>query len=256
VQDPYGNYVIQYIIDLNEPAFTEPVVNQFRTHVSQLSRHKFSSNVIEKCLRCAQDPSKDMIVDEILAPGEIKNLIRDNYANYVIQTALEYATPYKKAALVDSIRPVLPSVRSTPYGRRIQAKIHNYDGRTSGQATPADAGNGQIPLRPSHNRGMSSGNVSLASVGNVGFSSVGNGIAGNLGGNGGNMPAPVSRNNSSQNGFPPANNIMPIGAAPGQRMSVGQYGYPQPSRGNGNTAGGPPPAGAAPAADNGESQWL
>lgn len=257
VQDPYGNYVIQYIIDLNEPAFTEPVVNQFRTHVSQLSRHKFSSNVIEKCLRCAQDPSKDMIVDEILAPGEIEKLIRDNYANYVIQTALEYATPYKKAALVDSIRPVLPSVRSTPYGRRIQAKIHNYDGRTSGQATPADAGNGQIPLRPSHNRGMSSGNVSLASVGNVGFSSVGNGIAGNLGGNGGNMPAPVSRNNSSQNGFPPANNnIMPIGAAPGQRMSVGQYGYPQPSRGNGNTAGGPPPAGAAPAADNGESQWL
>ncbi|CAI4212518.1 unnamed protein product [Parascedosporium putredinis] len=238
VQDPYGNYVIQYIIDLNEPAFTEPVVNQFRTHVSQLSRHKFSSNVIEKCLRCAQDPSKDMIVDEILAPGEIEKLIRDNYANYVIQTALEYATPYKKAALVDSIRPVLPSVRSTPYGRRIQAKIHNYDGRTSGQATPADAGNGQIPLRPSHNRGMSSGNVSLASVGNVGFSSVGNGLAGNLGGNGGNMPAPVSRNNSSQNGCRLASTAIPSlpGATVTQRVDL--------------------PAGAAPAADNGESQWL
>jgi len=264
VQDPYGNYVIQYIIDLNDPAFTEPVVNQFRSHVPPLSRHKFSSNVIEKCLRCAQDPSKDMIVDEILAPGEIEKLIRDNYANYVIQTALEYATPYKKAALVDAIRPVLPSVRSTPYGRRIQAKIHNYDGRNSGQGTPADPTGGQIPMRPSHNRGMSSGNVSLASAGNVGFSGIGNGLSG---GNSSNIQPPRNNNNNGgnntnnnnhQSGFPAANNIMPIGAAPGQRMQVGQFGYPQPPRSNGNTAGGPPPpaAGAAPATDNGESQWL
>ncbi|KAJ3477192.1 hypothetical protein NLG97_g8903 [Lecanicillium saksenae] len=159
VQDPFGNYVVQYIIDLNEPTFTEPVVSMFRGCIGQLSRHKFSSNVIEKCLRCAQPPSKDLIVEEMLVPAEIERLLRDSFANYVIQTALEFATPQLKYRLVESIRPILPQIRTTPYGRRIQAKISAYDSRgsaaSSGQVTPADNTQGQIPLRPSHSRGMS-----------------------------------------------------------------------------------------------------
>ncbi|KAK2607490.1 hypothetical protein N8I77_006156 [Diaporthe amygdali] len=158
VQDPFGNYVVQYIIDLNEPIFTEPVVQKFHGRICQLSRHKFSSNVIEKCLRCASDESKDMIVDELLAPSEMDRLIRDSYANYVVQTALEHATHYMKQRLVDIIRPILPTVRQTPYGRKIQAKVSAYDstnGRSSGQVTPADSTQGQIPNRPAQTRGMS-----------------------------------------------------------------------------------------------------
>ncbi|POS78455.1 pumilio domain-containing protein [Diaporthe helianthi] len=158
VQDPFGNYVVQYIIDLNDSIFTEPVVQKFHGRICQLSRHKFSSNVIEKCLRCASDASKDMIVDELLAPSEMDRLIRDSYANYVVQTALEHATHYMKQRLVDVIRPILPTVRSTPYGRKIQAKVSAYDstnGRSSGQMTPADPTQGQIPIRPAQTRGMS-----------------------------------------------------------------------------------------------------
>lgn len=163
VQDPFGNYVVQYIIDLNEPTFTEPIVGMFEGCIAQLSRHKFSSNVIEKCLRCAQPPSKDMIVEEMLNPQEMERLMRDSYGNYVVQTALDYATPHQKHRLVEAIRPVLPAIRNTPYGRRIQAKVSTYDTRgpasTSGQATPADSTQGQIPLRTTntHSRGMSGG---------------------------------------------------------------------------------------------------
>jgi hypothetical protein len=244
VQDPYGNYVIQYIIDLNEPSFTEPVVNQFRNHVSQLSRHKFSSNVVEKCLRCAQDASKDMIVDEILVPGELEKLIRDNYANYVIQTALEYATPPKKAALVEAIRPILPSVRSTPYGRRIQAKIHNYDGRTSGQGTPADATGGQIPLRASHTRGMSSGGSGLGSGGGMGFHGLGANLPGHFGGPQAGLPA----QRSNQGGF--SANAMPLGGHSGpQGAPSGQFNVPQSPSGAKNHNG-------PSSSENSEPQWL
>jgi hypothetical protein len=49
VQDPFGNYVVQYILDLNEPVFTEPLVrNVCWSVLAQLSKQKFSSNVIEK----------------------------------------------------------------------------------------------------------------------------------------------------------------------------------------------------------------
>lgn len=164
VQDPFGNYVVQYIIDLNEPSFTEPVVATFQGCISQLSRHKFSSNVIEKCLRCSQAQSKDMIVEELLGPQEMERLLRDSFANYVIQTALEFATPHQKYRLVESIRSILPQIRTTPYGRRIQAKVSAYDNRgsaaSSGQVTPADNTQGQIPLRQGHSRAMS-GNASM-----------------------------------------------------------------------------------------------
>lgn len=184
VQDPFGNYVVQYIIDLNEPMFTEPLVQQFHGRIPQLSRHKFSSNVIEKCLRCASNESKDMIVEELLAPGETERLIRDSYANYVIQTALEHATIYMKKELVEVIRPILPAVRQTPYGRKIQAKVNAYDangGRLgSGQMTPADPTQGQIPLRPTHPRGLSNNNNST-SILTPGYQNGMNGVSGSRG---------------------------------------------------------------------------
>ncbi|KAI5864268.1 ARM repeat-containing protein [Durotheca rogersii] len=157
VQDPFGNYVVQYIIDLNESIFTEPLVQQFRGKIGQLSRHKFSSNVMEKCLRCGNEESKDMMVNELLVPGEMERLLRDSYGNYVVQTALEHSTYHMKLRLVDAIRPILPNIRATPYGRRLQAKIQQHDSRNvnaGGQTTPADPTQGQIPARPPHSRTM------------------------------------------------------------------------------------------------------
>ncbi|KAK1995959.1 ARM repeat-containing protein [Colletotrichum falcatum] len=232
VQDPFGNYVVQYIIDLNEPSFTEPIVRMFQNRIGQLSRHKFSSNVIEKCLRCSQEPSRDMIVEELLTPGEIERLLRDSYANYVIQTALEYATPHGKYRLVDAIRPILPSIRSTPYGRRIQAKIQAFEGRgsasSSGQVTPADATQGQIPLRSGHNRAMSN-NTSIISPGGA----FGNGLNG----------AMASRGNQAS--YPAANNVTVPPPGP-QSQRVPQFGFNAQQR-----AAAPTETGAG-----GEAQWL
>lgn len=50
-----------------------------------------------------------------------------------IQTALDYAEPTQRALLVEGIRPVLPLIRNTPYGKRIQNKLQreqadNYNG--------------------------------------------------------------------------------------------------------------------------------
>ena len=56
-------------------------------------------------------------------------MIRDSFANYVVQTAMEYADDETKAHLFDLIRPMLPSIRHTPHGRRIQSKIQDYDAR-------------------------------------------------------------------------------------------------------------------------------
>ncbi|KAI2632377.1 ARM repeat-containing protein [Hypoxylon sp. NC1633] len=158
VQDPFGNYVLQYIIDLNETIFTEPLIQTFRGKVAQFSRHKFSSNVIEKCLRCGNAESKDMMASELLIPGEIERLLRDSFGNYVVQTAFDHATYNKKRQLANAIRPLAEIVKHYTYGRRLLAKVEQYDKnpKAHDQDVPADVTQGQISLRPPHNRAMTS----------------------------------------------------------------------------------------------------
>ncbi|KAH8674774.1 RNA-binding protein-like protein [Tricladium varicosporioides] len=220
VQDPFGNYVVQYILDLNEPIFTEPLVAMFQGRVGQLSKQKFSSNVIEKCLRCAQEPSKDMLIEEMLQPSELDRLLRDSFANYVIQTALDYANPAMKTRLIEAIRPYLPAIRTTPYGRRIQAKIQGNEGRSgpsSGQATPAEMEPNQAPIR--HQRGLSNASASAS-----GFSSpVGaytNGYAPVSGAPAG-LPISATRPAAQSSSFPSTERLT-SGPAPQQYFSPPQ----------------------------------
>ncbi|KAI1294043.1 ARM repeat-containing protein [Xylaria venustula] len=161
VQDPFGNYVVQYIIDLNDTSFTEPLAKRFIGQIGELSRHKFSSNVIEKCLRCASEESKDKMVSELLVPGEMERLLKDNFGNYVVQTALEHSSVNNKHQLVEAIRPMLPGIRGTPYGRRLGAKIQQHDSQrsNSGQSTPAESTQAQVVLNGNQNRAMSSQSI-------------------------------------------------------------------------------------------------
>ncbi|KAG9233476.1 armadillo-type protein [Amylocarpus encephaloides] len=219
VQDPFGNYVVQYILDLNEPIFTEPLVAMFQGRVGQLSKQKFSSNVIEKCLRCAQEPSKDMLIEEMLQPAELDRLLRDSFANYVIQTALDYANPSMKARLIDAIRPHLPAIRTTPYGRRIQGKIQGNEGRSgpsSGQVTPAaELEPGQAAAR--HQRGLSNASASASALASPPGNPYADGFSPNgaVTPNGLSLPATpngqksLSYPASSELSSPPANHFFP-----------------------------------------------
>ncbi|ORY10564.1 armadillo-type protein [Clohesyomyces aquaticus] len=129
VQDPFGNYVVQYILDLADAGFTTPMCLGFAGKVAELSKQKFSSNVIEKCIRCADEETKRILVEELMHPNELEKLMRDSYGNYVIQTALEFAPPDLCVHLIEAMRPILPGIRQTPYGRRIQSKVQERESR-------------------------------------------------------------------------------------------------------------------------------
>ncbi|THC93560.1 hypothetical protein EYZ11_006953 [Aspergillus tanneri] len=151
VQDPFGNYVVQYILDLAEPHFTEPLCQAFRGNIPALSKQKFSSNVIEKCLRTAEFPIRRQMIEEMLAGSELEKMLRDSFANYVVQTAMDFADADTRTRIVESVRPILPSIRQTPHGRRIAGKIMASEGSgrgsasTSGQVTPNEMNSAQLP---------------------------------------------------------------------------------------------------------------
>ncbi|KAF2205397.1 ARM repeat-containing protein [Delitschia confertaspora ATCC 74209] len=152
VQDPFGNYVVQYILDLNEPSFTDPLCLGFRDRIGELSKQKFSSNVMEKCIRCAGATTKRIMIEELMDLNELEKLMRDSYGNYVIQTALEFAPPDQCMHLIENMRPILPAIRQTPYGRRIQSKVQEREsrlaaltGRASGHVSPHTLSTTQSP---------------------------------------------------------------------------------------------------------------
>jgi hypothetical protein len=81
-----------------------------------------------------------MLIEELLNRTRLEKLLRDSYGNYCVQvrqssllryqryqffpqTALDYAEPTQRILLVEGIRPVLPLIRNTPYGKRIQNKL-------------------------------------------------------------------------------------------------------------------------------------
>lgn len=128
VLDPFGNYVVQYVLDLNDSRFITAIVNQFRNNVCALSAQKFSSNVVEKCVRVADLEGRKQLISELIDKSRLERMLRDSFANYVVQTALDYAEPGQRAELVAIIRPVLPMIRNTPYGKRIQSKIQREGG--------------------------------------------------------------------------------------------------------------------------------
>lgn len=90
-----------------------------------------------------------------------------------MRVQMEFADANTKARLVDSIRPLLPAIRSTPYGRRIQGKIQALDGRSgtsSGQMTPVETpSSSQFTMDAStqHHRQMSGqGHATVVNTGN------------------------------------------------------------------------------------------
>lgn len=123
VQDPYGNYVVQYVLEMPVPNLVESLARSFQGHIRQLATQKFSSNVVEKCLAVAPPATRLMMITEILQENNLIAMLQDPFANYVVQTALAVSDPEQHHQLVDCIRPHLNQLRNTPYGKRIQSKI-------------------------------------------------------------------------------------------------------------------------------------
>lgn len=82
------NYVVQYILDLHNQSATAILLSQFKGNYVELSMQKFSSNVVEKCLKVLDEDERAKIIAELLHMETFEQVLQDPYANYVIQSAL------------------------------------------------------------------------------------------------------------------------------------------------------------------------
>ncbi|KAJ6685554.1 PUMILIO-like protein 7 CHLOROPLASTIC-RELATED [Salix purpurea] len=116
-QDPFGNYVVQCIMDLKNPCSIAILLSQFKGNYEHLSMQKFGSHVVEKCLRHFEE-SRSQIVLELLSVPHFEQLLQDPFANYVIQCALAVTKGVLHSSLVEAVRPH-STLRTSPYCKRI-----------------------------------------------------------------------------------------------------------------------------------------
>lgn len=77
VKNPYGNYVVQYVLELKNMEVNIKIGEQLLGALLTLGREKFSSNVIEKCLEHNSSEVKEAMVKEILSADTFYQFLLD-----------------------------------------------------------------------------------------------------------------------------------------------------------------------------------
>lgn len=123
INDPYGNYLIQHLLERCDAPDTDPeavrvcsainwdIHRSLQGHYPWLSRQKFSSNVVEKCLRTPDLKLRSSIIEELTKENTISQLLQCSFGNYVMQHVLEVASPAQAAQVISRIQPDLRLLR-------------------------------------------------------------------------------------------------------------------------------------------------
>eukprot|EP01129_Flabellula_baltica_P005174 TRINITY_DN1847_c0_g4_i2.p1 TRINITY_DN1847_c0_g4~~TRINITY_DN1847_c0_g4_i2.p1 ORF type:complete len:540 (-),score=130.81 TRINITY_DN1847_c0_g4_i2:17-1636(-) len=131
VQNAFGNYVVQYILDYNIPGLPLHILKTLDGEMYKMSKQKFSSNVIEKCLKKGDFKAIRKAINEFCSSDEPEKrkskklflLLGDSYGNYVIQTCLVESnkkSPEHFDMLCDMIKPLLPKLKPFACYKRIR----------------------------------------------------------------------------------------------------------------------------------------
>ncbi|XP_030054677.1 pumilio homolog 2 isoform X4 [Microcaecilia unicolor] len=131
VQDQYGNYVIQHVLEHGRPEDKSKIVTEIRGKVLILSQHKFASNVVEKCVSHASRAERALLIDEVCCQNDgphsaLYTMMKDQYANYVVQKMIDMAEPAQRKIIMHKIRPHITTLRKYTYGKHILAKLEKH----------------------------------------------------------------------------------------------------------------------------------
>ncbi|KAG8730851.1 mRNA binding protein puf3 [Ceratobasidium sp. 414] len=123
MQDQFGNYLIQFVLEHGAPADRDWILHKLRGQMVQMAKHKFTLNVCEKALVTADPESRWLLIEEIMTPGldavnPIVLVMKDSFANYVLQLSLQVE---QSLVLVAKVKPQLSSMKQylSAYSKRL-----------------------------------------------------------------------------------------------------------------------------------------
>jgi len=134
VQDQYGNYVIQHVLEKGRKEDQQMMIQKLLPQLVPFSLHKFASNVVEKCVAFANSDQRREILREVLTLDEtqqctFQKMIKDAYANYVVQKLIDVANQRELQSMVSRIKSHVAEMKKYTYGKHILAKLEKLTGQ-------------------------------------------------------------------------------------------------------------------------------
>ncbi|CAH2034083.1 unnamed protein product [Thlaspi arvense] len=117
----YGNYVVQYVLELEDCRVAAALSRYLDGNYVQLSCDKYGSHAVQKCLKNRQFNSRK-IINELLS--DIDSLLVNPFGNYVIQTAWVVSQDDMRNELLYHINKNHPFMRCNRYGRKVLEKLN------------------------------------------------------------------------------------------------------------------------------------
>ncbi|VDP07967.1 unnamed protein product [Soboliphyme baturini] len=130
VCDQYGNYVVQHVLEHGQPEDKARIINEMKGEMLRFSQHKFAR----------------YFSSFLPSGGPLLAMMKDQYANYVVQKMLDMGDPQQRKKLMQHIRPHVPSLRKYNYGKHIIAKLEKYFQKQNNPQAAVEMGLGQTTI--------------------------------------------------------------------------------------------------------------
>ncbi|ELA41098.1 uncharacterized protein VICG_01891 [Vittaforma corneae ATCC 50505] len=127
INDKYGNYVIQHFIESSnkhkDQIFSFIIKNSF-----DLSKDKFSSNAVEKCVNNCSKEQLESLFKEFSKVHEnsrpcLYYMCIDMYANYVVQRFFDVADEELRTKAKALVKPYIKDMKCIPFTKHILSRL-------------------------------------------------------------------------------------------------------------------------------------
>ena len=85
IQHPYANYAVQSLISNTDLSHCDVIIDTIVQNYLSLSMQKFSSNVVENCIKYGKESTIKKIFKNIVEQEKLESLLNNNYGNFVLE---------------------------------------------------------------------------------------------------------------------------------------------------------------------------
>ena len=98
-------------------------IDNFLSDIITFSTQKYSSNIIEKCMDCCDEITRELIIQKYCKEEIVQKLLFDMYGNYVLQKVMQLSKEPLTSKYISIIGPLLNGLSSYPFGARLLNKL-------------------------------------------------------------------------------------------------------------------------------------
>ena len=124
ITDQFGNYVIQTILLMNNIDYGNRIVEKMTNNIVYYSKHKYSSNVVEKTFEHCNGVVKKNLINIILKKENLNDLILDEHGNYIVQKVITISDKETKNYILNYINSISDKLKNVHFGEKLLNKLN------------------------------------------------------------------------------------------------------------------------------------